>query len=142
MSAMFPLVVTHDRQKKSFRQKSLTLIVVCLVVLGWLHAHGRALKRTAMYNGRIQLKRAYTNYQATGNLPQPFGTLNPIPFIAFTNTVTLDGTNHQCALGVDWFPRHGLLVITTNHATLWLDNKRGPKLVDDKYQAPLFSLGI
>ncbi len=138
---MIPLVFTHDRPKKSFRQTGLTLVVVCLVVIWWLHMHGRALKRTQMYNGRIQLKRAYTNYQATGNLPPPFGSLNPIPFSIFTNTVMLDGTNHQCALGVDWFPGHGLLVITTNHATLWLDKKRGAKLVDDKYHAPFFTWG-
>ena len=139
---MIPLVVPHDRKKKSLVQTSLTLVVVCLVLMGWLHMHGRALKRTAMYSGRIQLKRAYTNYLETGVVPPPFDPPNRMPFSVFTNTVTLDGINHQCALGLDWFSGRGLLVITTNHATLWLDKKRGPKLVDDQYQTSFFSLGI
>jgi hypothetical protein len=128
-----------DLPPRSRSSPRVLLVASIFVVLICLHFYTRFRQRTAMNNGRIFLRKAYTDYQMTGNLPEPKAHTT-LKF--FTNTITLGGTNHQSILAVDWFGSRGLLVITTNYTTLWLDNKLGPRVVDDNYRVPLFRRGI
>jgi hypothetical protein len=52
------------------------------------------------------------------------------PFI-FTNSVTVGGTSYQCVVAYDdpKFYGDGFLAATTNSVFIYLDKKRGPKLI-------------
>ena len=81
-----------------------------------------------MIYSRLELRRALKDIQETGGLRDYGNSVKP--FI-FTNSVTVDGTNYQCAVAYDdpKFYGKGFLAATTNHVFIYLDKKRGPRFI-------------
>ena len=117
------------------------LAIVAAVFLGFGHVHERAMQRTAMFNARLVLERAYADYERTGALPpsEPHAHLS-----LYTNAVVVSGVTQQCAVALDWryFRRYGFLSISTNRTVFWIDNRSGPRIIDGSYRAPLFGGGV
>lgn len=113
--------------------------IVATLFFGYAHLHGRAMQRAAMYNARLSLERAYADYERTGTLPasRPSARLS-----IYTNAVIVSGATQYCAVALDWGFRDGLLAISTNRTVFWIDNRRGPRIIDGSYRAPLFRGGI
>ena len=126
---------------RMFRSWLAALVIIAALVLGFAHQHGRAMQRTAMYNARLYLERAYVDYERTGAVPpsEPYARLR-----LFTNSVVAAGTDYRCVLALDWryFSGDGFLAVTTNRTILWIDKVRPPKTIDDSYHAPLFGGGV
>ncbi len=117
-------------------------LAVCAAgFLGYAHLHARAMQRAAMYNARLFLVRAYADYERSGTLPpsQPHAQLS-----LYTNPVVMAGVTQHCAVALDWryFRRHGFLAISTNRTVFWIDHRRGPRIIDRSYRAPLFGGGV
>ena len=110
-----------------------------LLAAAWLH--GKAMTRAAMFNARVFLQDAYGSYQRTGTLMQHDD--RPRVRIA-TNVVVIEETKYQAVLALDWpyFSDEGTLVVTSNQVFLWLDKRRGAKVIDKDYRPPLFSAGL
>jgi hypothetical protein len=101
-------------------------VIAGLCVLGYLQS--RSLWLSGVLYSRLELRRALKDLQETGGL-RDYG--NKVrPFI-FTNSVTVGGTNHQCAVAYDdaKFYGRGFLAATTNYVFIYLDRKRGPRLI-------------
>jgi hypothetical protein len=117
------------------------LLVLVGALLGMAHMHGRAMQRAAMYNARLNLERAYAEYERTGSIP----TSEPhAQFSVFTNSVIVAGVSYRCALALDWryFSGEGFLAVSTNRTILWIDKVRPPRIIDDQYRAPIFRHGV
>jgi hypothetical protein len=57
-----------------------------------------------------------------------------------SNVVTIAGTRYKCyvEMGGGQFEGEGTLAMTTNQVFIWLDRKRPPKIIDEKYRPRLF----
>jgi hypothetical protein len=112
-----------------------------LALLAGACLHRQAMARAAIFNARAFLQDAYGSYQRTGTLPQPDGNAH---VRAVTTMVAVGATNYQAVLALDWpyFSGEGTLAVTSNQVFLWLDNKRGAKVIDKRYRPPLFSRGL
>lgn len=113
----------------------LLLCVLALLTVSYLY--GVSLRAAGLMEGRGALRMAYEHYQEHGYTTN-FG--NAYDLWETTNTVTVDGTNHQCFLTVDVakFYDHGVLSMTTNEVFIWQDKKRGAKLIPLGYRPPTF----
>ena len=115
--------------------------ILAAVFLGFAHLHARAMQRTAMYNARLFLERAYADYERTGALPpsQLHAQLS-----LYSNAIVVTGVTQHCAVALDWryFRRDGFLAISTNRTIFWIDPRRGPRIIDSSYRAPLFGGGV
>jgi hypothetical protein len=63
---------------------------------------------------------------------------------ACTNTVIVDGSNYPLAVcTVEWyqFANQGRLAVTTNRQFIWLDDRRGPKLILEDYKVSRWRTG-
>ena len=116
----------------------LALVVAAAVVCSLLPFHSRAMRRAWMWNARISLSNAYRDFVATGNVPSQ--TLNGNVH-AYTNVVTIGGSNYSCAIASDEsaFGGTGFLAITTNGVCVWFGRSLSPKIIGDDYVPPLFS---
>ena len=114
--------------------------IVAVLFFGLSYQHGRRMQRTAMYNARLFLERAYADYERTGTLPpsQPHARLS-----MYTNPIVVSGATQHCAVALDWRGfRDGFLAISTNRSVFWIDNRRGPRIIDGSYRAPLYGGGV
>lgn len=104
----------------------LAIAVIAFFTLSYLEHE--SLWHAGVSYSRLELRRALKDIQETGGL-RDYG--NPDrPFI-FTNSVTIGGTNYQCAVAYEdhKFYGAGFLAATTNNVFIYLDKKRGPKLI-------------
>ncbi len=117
------------------------LAIVAAVFFAYAHLHARAMQRAAMYNARLFLERAFADYERTGTLPpsQPHAQLS-----LYSNAVVVTGVTQHCVVALDWryFRRDGFLAISTNRTVFWIDRRRGPRIIDDSYRAPLLGGGV
>ena len=106
-------------------------IIVSVLVVGLLtlsYLQGRSLWRAGILYSRMELRRALKDIQETGRL-RDFG--NSVRPYIFTNAVIVGGTNFHCVVAYDdpKFYGRGFLAATTNHVFIYLDKKRGPRLI-------------
>lgn len=96
------------------------------VTLGYLQS--RSLWHAGVLQSRLESCQALKDIQETGGLRDYGNSVRPL---IFTNSVTVDGTNYQCAVGYDdpKFYGAGFLACTTNHVFIYLDKKRGPRSI-------------
>jgi hypothetical protein len=109
----------------------LFVIGICFVA----YAHGVALRNAALIAGRSTLKSASLDYQERGYVTN-YGRSSQV--WRSSNVVSIAGTQYACAFVVhsDRFNNEGTLAMTTNGVFIWLDVKRGPKIIDARYRPP------
>ncbi|MGV3771600.1 MAG: hypothetical protein ACO1QB_01775 [Verrucomicrobiales bacterium] len=111
-------------------------MVIAFILFLYGLAHGQALRRARIAMARSALKYALDQYATIGKIDKngPF-----TPFI-FTNQVIVGGTSYQCiaAAQVPGFEDEGILAMTTNQITLFLDKNRGPKVIPAQGYMPNF----
>jgi hypothetical protein len=102
------------------------VVVVGLVTLGYLQS--RSLWHAGVLYSRGVLRQALKDIQETGGLRDYGNSVRPY---ILTNSVTIGGTNYQCAVAYDdpKFYGDGFLAATTNNVFIYLDKKRGPRLI-------------
>ena len=117
------------------------LAIVAALFFGYAHLHGRAMQRATMYSARLFIEKAHSEFESTGVLPpsQPHAQLT-----LYSNAVVIGGVTQRCAVALDWriFRGLGFLAISTNRTVFWIDQRRGPRIIDDSYRAPLFGGGV
>ncbi len=57
-----------------------------------------------------------------------------------SNIVSITGAEYACFFTArsERFNKEGSLAMTTNGVFIWLDAKRGPKIIDASYRPPFF----
>jgi hypothetical protein len=97
-----------------------------------------SLRNAGIISGRVSLKIAYKDYLEHGYVTNYGGSGYQVWLS--TNVVSVGGTQYQCFITVrdSKFYDEGTLAMTTNQLFIWLDAKRPPKIIPDKYKAPLF----
>ena len=115
-------------------------LVACLV-LGMM-SYAQSLRTSGIMTGRHELRRAYTNFLATGEI-NTNGSAKPYPY---TNAVAVGGTQYQCAIGIEMgqFQGAGFFTITTNNQFIFFDNRRSPIIIPQtgRYRARFFPGGM
>jgi hypothetical protein len=116
----------------------IALVVAIVVVCALERFHSRAMRRAWMWNARISLSTACQDFVRTGTVPSQG---NNGRIYAYTNVLTIRGTNYSCAIALDGtaFGGAGILAITTNQVFVWLDKSSEPRIIDDNYWPPFFS---
>ncbi len=102
---------------------------VSVVVLGSMsYLQSRAIWRAGVIYSRVELNRALTDIRETGGLRDHGNSLRPY---LYTNVLTVNGTNYTCVVAYEdvKFYGKGFLAATTNGDFLYLDKKRGPRLI-------------
>jgi hypothetical protein len=112
--------------------------IVGVVLLCLLHVHMRGMWQLRVYNDKMMLIRAYNGFVKTGVMMNygPGWVISP-----YTNVVTAGGASHRCVLAMEepWYRGEGVLAMTTNHVFIWVSPKKGTRIVEEHYKAPLFS---
>ncbi len=124
-----------------------TILAVFLVLFFALfyitYGYGLSLRKAAIFSGWNDLKEAQLELQRDGKLSNDNGHDH---VFLYTNNVEVGGTNYQGAIAVETerFFGEGILIVTTNQALIWLDNKRGPKIIGipPNYNPPIFPPGF
>ena len=133
---------------------ALAFPVVLLVGL-LVHDSIASGKRVTMDRARLSLSFALNdngNGVTGGFVGTPlFGDVGPVgkqygAFEVFpcSNTVIIEGSNYQCALvTAPWyqFDGEGTLAVTTNKVFIWLDYRRGAKIIAENYKVPGWRMG-
>lgn len=114
--------------------------VLLLGVLGvcfGAYSYGVALRNAAILSGRSDLKQAHLSLEQDGYITNR--SRNSQVWRS-SNVVSLASGSYECFLTVrsDRFMNEGTLAMTTNEVFIWLDAKRGPKIIDAKYRPPFF----
>ena len=114
------------------------LLALFLVLIAFSHIHMRAMRRARIWNDRVILSMSYRNFAQNGVVTNYGGSTQPY---IYTNVVAVGGSNYPCilAIGHPFYGGQGILAMTTNQVFIWLDRKRGAKIIDDAYEPPLFS---
>ena len=114
---------------------------VLLVFVGGLcfvaYCYAIALRNNAIISARGDLKTAIQDYATLGYITN---RSSHSEVWRSSNVVTIAGTEHLCALTVrtDRLHNEGVLAVTTNQVFIWLDDKRGPKIIGPGYRPPFF----
>lgn len=123
----------------------LGLMTVPVVLFLLLVAHRKIVsgKQVDMDRARESLSMALSDFQAAGawtNFERKrYGYCD---VISSPRGVVVGGTNYQCALqSVDDFNYQGRLAVTTNGVFIWLDNRRGAKILPADYKVPQWWMG-
>ena len=120
------------------------LIAIVVIALGFYACaclHMRQMRRARIYNDRIRLSAAYRDFALSGVVTN-YGDGTRI--YSYTNVTTIDGSSFPCILAMDdpFCDGAGVLAITTNQVSIWLDKASGAKIIDDSYRPPLFPPGF
>ncbi len=112
---------------------SVFVIGICFAA----YCYGVSLRNAALIFGKSDLKQALMHYQQYG-YPTNFSSNSEI--WVSSNAVNVAGSNYECFLTVRSarFNGEGLLAMTTNGVFIWIDKKRGPKIIHAKYRSPFF----
>jgi hypothetical protein len=118
------------------------LLILPVIILLLVGVSGRIAsgKQVTMDRAQASLLAALDDFQAVGGaggfVPKYYNGHFQV-IACGTNNVVIEGRNYQCALytGQQYqFIGQGHLAITTNREFIWLDNRRGPKLIPPDYK--------
>ena len=101
------------------------------------YCYGGALRNAAILFGKSALKEASIDYRERGYVTN---RSKHSEVWRSSNVVTIAGRQYECAFTVrsERFHDEGVLAMTTNGMFIWLDAKRGSKLIDEEYRPPFF----
>jgi hypothetical protein len=114
---------------------------VLLVLLGGLcfvaYCYAIALRGHAIGSAKGDLKIAIQDYATLGYTTN---RSSHSEVWRSSNIVTIAGTEYLCSFTVrtDRLHNEGVLAVTTNQVFIWLDDKRGPKIIGPGYRPPFF----
>ncbi len=114
---------------------------VLLVLLGGLcfvaYCYAIALRNHAIISAQGDLRVAIQDYATLGYVTN---RSSHSEVWRSSNVVTIAGTEYLCAFTVrtDRLHNEGVLAVTTNQVFIWLDDKRGPKIISPGYRPPFF----
>ncbi|HEX3857716.1 MAG TPA: hypothetical protein VHY30_10530 [Verrucomicrobiae bacterium] len=118
---------------------SVVFLLLFVVLFYITYGYGLSLRKAAIFNGWNDLKEAQLELQKDGKLSNNYG--HDYVFIC-TNNIVIGSTNYQCAIAVETerFNGEGILTVATNQVLIWLDKKRGPKIIGipPNYNPPIF----
>jgi hypothetical protein len=110
-----------------------------LILYYMTYGYGLSLRKAAIFSGWNDLKEAQLELQKDGKLSNDHGYDH---VFIWTNKVEISGANYQGAIAVktERFYGEGILIVTTNQVLIWLDKKRGPKIIGipPNYNPPIF----
>ena len=115
------------------------ILTAITVLLASAYLHWRAMQDARIYNASLNLQNAYRCFLEHGTLTNRVPSLDRV--FVFTNSVVIGGSNYHCAVGLSsaTFAHVGILAVTTNQEIVWLDEKKGPRVIDLTQSGPLLS---
>ena len=123
------------------------VVAIPIVMVLSMVVHGKIIsgKQVTMDRARASLLSALNEVKTLdgkdANLPKQYGYFVVSPF---TNNVIVGGDNYQCALVTGelyQFATQGRLAVTTNRVFIWLDWRRGAKIIADGYKVSQWRTG-
>lgn len=89
-------------------------LLLFLVLFYITYGYSLSLRVAAIIDGRNDLKEAEMDLQKNGRLTEDYGRRDRV--FLYTNAVTVNGTNYQCAIAVEAerFNGEGILTVITN----------------------------
>jgi hypothetical protein len=124
----------------------LGILIVPFLLIGAIVANGRiaGFKQVTFNRAQASLSAALSDVHAGNGAiidPKRYGYFE---VHACTNSFAVGGTNYSLAFftGDEYdFQNQGRLAITTNRQFVWLDHRRGAKLIPDDYKVSRWHTG-
>jgi hypothetical protein len=113
----------------------LLFFVIGIIFVAYCHAISFRQARLVM--ARNDLKEAMIDYEQLGYITNRHKGRE---VSLSSSSVAMAGTEYKYFLTLrsDSFPSAGVLAMTTNGVFIWIDAKRGPKLIPHGYRVPFF----